>query len=136
MEENPWDVFETVFYKDSIHDGTVIKVFDKGANILLPYGVEGFASKRHIKKEDGSLAKVDEKLPFKVIEFSKAAKRIVVSHTKVWEDKQKAVVEKEKVTVEKTNAKLQAKVEKTTLGDIANLDELKKKLLNKDKEEK
>ncbi len=136
LEENPWDVFETVFYKDSIHDGTVIKVFDKGANILLPYGVEGFASKRHIKKEDGSLAKVDEKLPFKVIEFSKAAKRIVVSHTKVWEDKQKAVVEKEKVTVEKTNAKLQAKVEKTTLGDIANLDELKKKLLNKDKEEK
>ncbi len=138
LEENPWDVFETVFYKDSIHDGTVLKVFDKGANILLPYGVEGFASKRHIKKEDGSLAKVDEKLPFKVIEFSKAAKRIVVSHTKVWEDKKKAEEEKEKVSTEKSTAKIQSKIEKTTLGDIANLEELKKKLLNNDenKEEK
>jgi len=136
LEENPWDVFETVFYKDSIHDGTVTKVFDKGANILLPYGVEGFASKRHIKKEDKTQAKVDEKLSFKVIEFSKAAKRIVVSHTKVWEDKNKVSVEKEKEVIEKTNANLQAKNEKTTLGDIANLDELKQKLLKKDKEEK
>ncbi|MEA3450821.1 MAG: 30S ribosomal protein S1 [Bacteroidota bacterium] len=136
LEENPWDVFETVFYKDSIHDGTVTKVFDKGANILLPYGVEGFASKRHIKKEDKSQAKADEKLAFKVIEFSKAAKRIVVSHTKVWEDKNKVSVEKEKAVVESTNAKLQAKAEKTTFGDIANLDELKQKLLKKDKEDK
>jgi len=136
LEENPWDVFETVFYKDSIHDGTVIKVFDKGANVLLPYGVEGFASKRHIKKEDGTLAKVDEKLPFKVIEFSKAAKRIVVSHTKVWEDKKKAVEEKEKVNTKKELAKNQSKIERTTLGDIADLQELKEKLLNKNDEEK
>ena len=136
LEENPWDVFETVFYRDSIHDGTLIKVFDKGANVLLPYGVEGFASKRHIKKEDGSLAKVDEKLQFKIIEFSKAAKRIVVSHTKVWEDKNKVVIEKDKASTDEHIMKNQAKAEKTTLGDIANLDELKERLLNKDNDNK
>ncbi|MBN2891120.1 MAG: 30S ribosomal protein S1 [Bacteroidales bacterium] len=136
LEENPWDVFETVFYKDSIHDGTVIKVFDKGANVLLPYGVEGFASKRHIKKEDGENARVEEKLEFKVIEFSKAAKRIVVSHTKVWEDKKKAEYEKDKVNTESQTKKIQSNVEKTTLGDIANLEELKERLLNKNDEEK
>ncbi len=129
LEENPWDVFETVFYKDSIHDGTIVNVFDKGASVLLPYGVEGFASKRHIKKEDGSYAKPDEKLQFKVIEFSKVAKRIVVSHTKVWEDKNKVEVEKQKAKTAKSLSK--QKQEKTTLGDIANLDELKEKLLNK-----
>ncbi len=127
LEENPWDVFETVFYKDSIHDGTVLSVFDKGASVLLPYGVEGFASKRHIKKEDGSFAKPDEKLAFKVIEFSKVAKRIVVSHTKVWEDKNKVEVEKGKSHTEKAISKQTS--EKTTLGDIANLQELKDKLL-------
>lgn len=130
LEENPWEVFETVFYKDSIHEGTVIKVFDKGANVLLPYGVEGFASRRHIKKEDGSMAKVEDKLKFKVIEFSKAAKRIVVSHTKVWEDEKKVVEEKEKVSTEANTKQVQASVEKTTLGDVTNLNELKKKLLN------
>ena len=136
LEENPWDVFETVFYKDSVHEGTVIKVFDKGANVLLPYGVEGFASKRHIKKEDNSLAKVDEKLQFKVIEFSKAAKRIVVSHTKVWEDKNRGEDETEKANTEANTKKVQAKIEKTTLGDIANLDDLKARLLNKDNNKK
>ncbi len=134
LEENPWDVFETIFYKDSIHDGTVLKVFDKGANILLPYGVEGFASKRHLKKEDGTYAKVDEKLPFKVIEFSKAAKRIVVSHAKVWEDKLKVEEEKQKSTTKKALSKQQET--KPTLGDITNLDELKKQLLEKMKDKK
>ena len=129
LEENPWDVFETVFYKDSIHDGTIISVFEKGASVLLPYGVEGFASKRHIKKADNTFARPDEKLPFKVIEFSKVAKRIVVSHTKVWEDKNKVEEEKQKVKSDKVTSKQSN--EKTTLGDIANLDELKEKLLNK-----
>ncbi|MBN2662219.1 MAG: 30S ribosomal protein S1 [Bacteroidales bacterium] len=129
LEENPWDVFETVFYKDSVHDGTIISVFDKGASVLLPYGVEGFASKRHIKKDDNSFARPEEKLPFKVIEFSKVAKRIVVSHTKVWEDKNKVEEEKQKVKSDKVMSKQSN--EKTTLGDIANLDELKEKLLNK-----
>lgn len=136
LEDNPWDVFETLFYKDSIHDGTVLTVFDKGATVLLPYGVEGFASKRHIKKEDGNFARVDEKLAFKVLEFSKVAKRIVISHTKVWEDKIKAEQEKQKATTQKTIK--QQNVERPTLGDIANLEELKQKLLNNttDKEEK
>lgn len=128
LEDNPWDVFETLFYKDSIHDGTVLTVFDKGATVLLPYGVEGFASKRHIKKEDGNFARVDEKLAFKVLEFSKVAKRIVISHTKVWEDKIKAEQEKQKATTQKTIK--QQNVERPTLGDIANLEELKQKLLN------
>jgi len=133
LEENPWDVFETVFYKDSIHDGTIINVFDKGASVLLPYGVEGFASKRHIKKEDNSFAKQDEKLSFKVIEFSKVAKRIVVSHTKVWEDKNKVDVVKQKSKTDKVISKQSN--EKTTLGDIANLAELKEKLLSNEKAE-
>ena len=78
LEENPWDVFETIFTVDSVHEGTITEIFDKGAVVALPYGVEGFATPRHLVKEDGSQAKVDEKLEFKVIEFNKAAKRIIV----------------------------------------------------------
>jgi len=90
LEENPWDVFETVFNVDTIHEGTVISVFDKGAVIALPYGVEGFATPRHLMKEDGTSAQVEEKLEFKVIEFSKAAKKIVVSHTRTFEERKKS----------------------------------------------
>jgi len=86
LEENPWDTFETIFTVDSIHEGTILSLFDKGAIIALEYGIEGFATPRHLVKEDGSQCKVDEKLPFKVLEFSKAAKRIILSHTRVWED--------------------------------------------------
>ena len=90
LEENPWDVFETIFTVDSVHEGTITEIFDKGAVVALPYGVEGFATPRHLVKEDGSQAKVDEKLEFKVIEFNKAAKRIIVSHSRVFEDAQKS----------------------------------------------
>ncbi|MBQ5540541.1 MAG: 30S ribosomal protein S1 [Bacteroidales bacterium] len=86
LEENPWDTFETIFTVDSVHEGTILSLFDKGAIIALEYGIEGFATPRHLVKEDGSQCKVDEKLPFKVLEFSKAAKRIILSHTRVWED--------------------------------------------------
>ena len=79
LEENPWDVFETIFTVGSIHEGTIIEVLDKGAVISLPYGVEGFATPKHLVKEDGSQAQVDEKLSFKVIEFNKEAKRIILS---------------------------------------------------------
>ena len=78
LEENPWDVFETIFTVGSIHEGTIIEVLDKGAVISLPYGVEGFATPKHLVKEDGSQAAVDEKLQFKVIEFNKEAKRIIL----------------------------------------------------------
>ncbi len=86
LEENPWDVFEDLFTVDSIHEGTVIEVFDKGAIIALPYGVEGFATPKHLVKEDGTSAVVEDKLNFKVIEFNKGAKKIIVSHSRVFED--------------------------------------------------
>jgi small subunit ribosomal protein S1 len=87
LEENPWDVFETIFTVGSVHEGTIIEMLDKGALISLPYGVEGFATPKHLIKEDGTPVEVDEKLDFKVIEFNKDAKRIIVSHSRIFEDK-------------------------------------------------
>lgn len=135
IEENPWDVFEGIFTVDSIHKGTVITTGDKGAVILLPYGVEGFAPTRHIKKQDNTDAKVDEQLDFKVIEFSKEAKKIIVSHSKLWEEEEKAVKEKE-VNEKKTQEtqtkrqvkKIQDNIEKTTLGDLEGLAKLKEEM--------
>ena len=134
LEENPWDVFETIFSVDSIHEGTVVELFDKGATIALPYGVEGFATPRHLVKEDGSQAQLEEKLEFKVIEFSKAAKRIILSHSRVFEDEKKA----EETAKRKTQAKATAKAvkqvkeansaEKTTLGDISELAALRSQM--------
>ncbi len=132
LEENPWDVFETMFTVDSIHEGTIMELFDKGAVISLPYGVEGFATPRHLVKEDGSQAKVDEKLDFKVIEFNKASKRIILSHSRVFEDVKKAADDSEKATQVKTTKKgvkkLKDNLEKTTLGDISSLQALKDKM--------
>ncbi len=132
LEENPWDVFETLFTVDSIHEGTIVELFDKGAVIALPYGVEGFATPRHLVKEDGSQAKVDEKLDFKVIEFNKASKRIILSHSRVFEDEKKAADDSEKATQAKTTKKgvkkLKDNLEKTTLGDISSLQALKDKM--------
>lgn len=129
LEENPWDVFETVFTLDSVHEGTVMDVFDKGAVINLPYGVEGFVNTRHLIKEDNSKIKVDEKLPFKVLEFNKGAKRIVLSHTRVFEDekrsKETGAKKVVKDTAQKATRKLKANLEKTTLGDISDLAALK-----------
>ncbi len=90
LEENPWDVFETVFTVGSVHPGTIVEMLDKGAVVQLPYGVEGFATPKHLVKEDGSQAKVDEKLDFKVIEFNKDSKRIILSHSRIFEDAGKA----------------------------------------------
>ncbi len=132
LEENPWDVFETIFTTDSVHEGTIVEVFEKGAVIALPYGVEGFATPRHLVKEDGAQAKVDEKLSFKVIEFSKAAKRIILSHSRTFEDVKKAEDTAKKKEVAKTTKKGVKKVkdslEKTTLGDISELAALKSKM--------
>ena len=136
LEENPWDVFETIFTVGSIHEGTIIEVLDKGAVISLPYGVEGFATPKHLVKEDGSQAQVDEKLPFKVIEFNKDAKRIILSHSRVFEDEQKAAL-KEKKANKRNNRKdedapvMSTPIEKTTLGDIEELAALKEKLSGK-----
>ncbi len=140
LEENPWNVFETIFTVGSVHEGTIVEMLDKGAVIALPYGVEGFATPKHLVKEDGSQAKVDEKLDFKVIEFNKDSKRIILSHSRIFEDVAKA----EKAEAKKAAApKRQSKkaddqaalnvpaVEKTTLGDIEALAALKEQLSKK-----
>ena len=137
LEENPWDVFETIFTVDSIHEGTIVELFDKGAVIALPYGVEGFATPRHLTKEDGSTVSVEDKLPFKVIEFSKTAKRIILSHSRVWEDVKRAEEKETKKTQTKQAVKavkaVNESAEKTTLGDISDLAALKSEM---EKEEK
>ena len=135
LEENPWDVFETIFTVDSVHEGTITEIFDKGAVIALPYGVEGFATPRHLVKEDGSQAKVEEKLDFKVLEFNKAAKRIILSHSRIFEDAQKSDERAKKSAEEKTTKKavkqVKDKLEKTTLGDITELAALKEQMTAK-----
>lgn len=132
LEENPWDVFETIFTVDSVHEGTITEIFDKGAVIALPYGVEGFATPRHLVKEDGTQAKVDEKLDFKVIEFNKAAKRIILSHSRIFEDAQKTEEKAKKSAEDKSTKKavkqVKDKLEKTTLGDITELAALKEQM--------
>ena len=141
LEENPWDVFETIFSVDSIHEGTVVELFDKGATIALPYGVEGFATPRHLVKEDGSKASLEEKMDFKVIEFSKAAKRIILSHSRVFEDEKKSEETAKKKTQTKQTAKAMKAVkennqEKTTLGDISELAALKSQMEAEENKEK
>jgi len=137
LEENPWDVFETIFTVDSVHEGTVIDLFDKGAVISLPYGVEGFATPRHLVMEDGSNVKMDEKLEFKVIEFSKSAKRIILSHSRVYEDVKKSEETAKKKATAKTTSKgiktLKDNAEKTTLGDISELAALRTQMEEKEK---
>jgi small subunit ribosomal protein S1 len=137
LEENPWDVFETIFTVGSIHEGTIVELMDKGAVVSLPYGVEGFVTPKHLVKEDGSPAKLDEKLPFKVIEFNKEARRIIVSHSRVFEDEQNAKREAEKSSAKSSRGSKKDKeneaapvpqMEKTTLGDIEELAALKEKM--------
>jgi small subunit ribosomal protein S1 len=139
LEENPWDVFETVFTVGSVHEGTIVEVFDKGAVVALPYGVEGFVTPKHLIKEDGKPGKVDEKLEFKVIEFSKSAKKIILSHSRIFEDEKKEVEETEKKvkteTTKKAVKKIKTNLEKTTLGDISELANLKTEMEESHKKE-
>ncbi len=136
LEENPWDVFETVFTLGSIHEGTIVELLDKGAVIALPYGVEGFATPKHLVKEDGSNAVVEEKLNFKVIEFNKDSKRIILSHSRIFEDEAKAEKAEAKKAAKRAPKKSEDTVaapaiEKTTLGDLEELAALKEKLSGK-----
>ncbi len=135
LEENPWDTFETIFTLDSIHEGTVTKVTDKGALVALPYGVEGFVPTKHLNKEDGSVLKNDETSEFKIIEFNKDSKRIVVSHARIWEEVKAEAVQEERAAKKKdataaNNAvkKVKDSVEKSTLGDLDVLAQLKDKM--------
>lgn len=142
LEENPWDVFETIFTVGSVHEGTIVEMLDKGAIVSLPYGVGGFATPKHLVKEDGSQAQLEEKLPFKVIEFNKDAKRIIVSHSRIHEDQSKAGAESKRKT-KRSGKKEDAQevatsavaMEKTTLGDIEELAALKEKLNSQKVEE-
>ena len=137
LQENPWDVFETFFSVGSIHEGTIIELLDKGAIISLPYGVEGFATPKHLAKENGSSTAVNEILQFKVIEFNKEAKRIILSHSRIYEDEQKSTKAKESsekksgrgsTTKQDSAENVNPVIEKTTLGDIEELVALKEKM--------
>ena len=134
LEDNPWDVFESIFYVGSIHEGTITELLDKGAVVSLPYGVEGFATPKHLVKEDGTPAKQDEKLQFKVIEFNKDAKRIILSHSRIFEDEQKAEARKARKAERKPQQAAEApaatssNIEKTTLGDLDALAKLKEQM--------
>ncbi len=139
LEENPWDVFESIFTLNSTHKGTVMSVTDKGAVIALPYGVEGFAPIRHMQKEDGSNLQVNESENFKVIEFSKENKKIILSHAKMHQDikaAEKAKEDKDKESAEMTTKravkKIKDNLEKTTLGDLDALANLKASMDNKE----
>ncbi len=140
LEENPWDVFESIFTVGSVHKGTIIGTSDKGMVVSLPYGVEGFAPNRHLKKEDGSQAKMDESLDFKVIEFSKENKKIILSHSRIHEDQALLArqAEADSKTGEAKSTKRVVKIinenlERPTLGDLDVLADLKENL---EKEEK
>ena len=138
LEENPWDVFETIFTVGSIHEGTIVEMLEKGAVIALPYGVEGFATPKHLVKEDGTQAQIDEKLNFKVIEFNKDSKRIILSHSRIFEDEARAEKAEAKKAAKKAKVAEEAPVmstpiEKTTLGDISALAALKEKLAKEGK---
>ena len=135
LEENPWDVFETVFTVGSVHEGTIIEMLDKGAVVALPYGVEGFATPKHLVKEDGTTAKVDEKLNFKVIEFNKDSKRIILSHSRIFEDETRNEKQAERKAKRQAAPKKEVEapaattpLERTTLGDLEALAALKEKL--------
>ncbi len=140
LEENPWDVFESVFTVGSVHKGSVSSANDKGMVVTLPYGVEGFCPSRHTQKEDGSNLRVDESNDFKVIEFNKDGKKIILSHSRIFQDTvmaEKAKQYEQKTTKERTARKSMKKLsdglEKTTLGDLEALASLKSDM---EKEEK
>jgi small subunit ribosomal protein S1 len=135
LEEDPWNALEQTFAIGSIHEGTIVRKDDKGAIVQLPHGLEGFAPNRHLAKEDGKQVQAEETAKFMVIEFDRNEKRIVVSHARIWEQaitEEKEVAKKEaKVETEKTKKAvktIQAKVEKSTLGDLGALAEIKAKM--------
>ena len=140
LEDNPWDVYESLFTIGSVHQGTIQSVNDKGATVTLPYDVEGFAPMRYLDKADKSKAKAGETLDFKVLEFSKESKKIILSHSRTWQEgaaEERATVESDEAKAEratkKTVKKINDQLEKTTLGDLDVLANLKADL---EKEEK
>ncbi|MBO7265499.1 MAG: 30S ribosomal protein S1, partial [Alistipes sp.] len=138
LEENPWNGFESQYGVDSVHEGTVTEVTEKGVVVSLGENIEGFCPARHAVKEDGATLKAGEKADFKVLEFSKATKRITLSHSRIFEEAKREAVAAEKAerraaadATKNTVKKINAQVEKTTLGDIAGLAELKAQMEKK-----
>lgn len=127
LEENPWDTFETVFTRGSIHKCTILSKNDKGAVLELPYGIEGFATAKNLVKEDGSPSNVGETLDFRVLEFSKDDKRIVLSHTATYQEREERPARKPKPKKSGVS-RVNANVEKDTLGDFEALTELRDKM--------
>ena len=129
LEDNPWDVFETVFTVGSIHEGTIVNLMDKGANVQLEYGVEGFCTPKHLTKQDGSKAKEGEKLPFKVLEFNKDSHRIILSHSRTFEDSAKDErSSKSQNKREDATAQIKNQAAANSLGDNDALAALKAKM--------
>jgi small subunit ribosomal protein S1 len=135
LEEDPWNALEATFAIGSIHDGTISRKDEKGAIVQMPYGLEGFAPNRHLAKEDGKQVQAEETAQFMVIEFDRNEKRIVVSHARIWEQniQEEKEVAKKEAKADSDNTKkavkaVQAKVEKSTLGDLGALAEIKAKL--------
>ncbi|MFV0599389.1 MAG: 30S ribosomal protein S1 [Bacteroidales bacterium] len=134
LEENPWDVFETIFTLNSIHKGTILNMSEKGgATVALPYGVEAFCPKSQLAKEDKTAANVDEQLDFKIIEFSRENKKIVASHSKTWQQEEEKE-DKKSTSEEKAIRKLNDNLERTTLGDIDALANLKEEMTKNEQE--
>ncbi len=143
IEENPWDVFETVFGEGSVHEGTITQIDNNTATIALPYGVEGVAPVKHLRKADGSSAKLEDKIDFMVLEFNKGGRRIMVSHTRTFEEdpkltKSREANEKKSEAAEASSAvkNIQSKQEKTTLGDLNVLADLKEEMEKDEKKGK
>jgi len=137
IEEDPWNSLEETFPVGSIHEGTVTRKDDKGATVQLPYGLEGFAPARHLRKEDDTFIGMDAIAKFMVIEFDRNDKKIILSHSRIWEqakaDEKNAELKEKRVEAESTKKavkNIQSKVEKTTLGDLSVLADLKKKMDN------
>src|SRR5690242_9290243 len=135
IEEDPWNSLEETFPVGSIHEGTVTRRDDKGATVQLPYGLEGFAPARHLRREDDTSIALDEVAPFMVIEFDRNDKKIILSHTRIWEreraEEKNAQLSEKRAEAESTKKavkNIQSKVEKTTLGDLGVLADLKKKM--------
>lgn len=135
LDENPWDTFESIFTEGSEHKGTILEISDKGCTVSLPYGVEGFAPNKHIKKEDKTSVKAEEELDFRIIEFNKDQKRIIVSHTDIWKEEERARIDSETEAKNKSAKqtssyvkKLNKQKEVSTLGELDGLAQLKAKM--------
>lgn len=140
IEEDPWDTFESIFPEGSVHEGTVIRRDDAGGIVQLPYGLEGFVPNKHLKKEDGKQAEVDESLEFKVIEFDRKDKRIILSHARIHEqakyEERKEEAKERSADRDRTSKAVKSansKVEKSTLGDLDVLSQLKEQMEQSEK---